>query len=138
MTDPLTQLMLERTGTNLGPNQKTSTNSPLAGLGAAMGGTLNPSANLQQSLPDAGQFKPDLGPLKGIPWNPTPVTPSMPTQVPPAWKRWDTSQKMEDGYRNNWEPNPILTRLTQGANLGASKAGVLPSAGASTDTWRKL
>lgn len=42
------------------------------------------------------------------------ISPSSPTKVPPAWKRHATSNAMEDAYRNNWEPNPMLIRLLQG------------------------
>ena len=34
--------------------------------------------------------------------------------VPPKWKRWDTANKMIDGYQNGWNPNPILIRLLEG------------------------
>ena len=39
--------------------------------------------------------------------------PSPKTRVPPDWQRWATAQKMIKGYQNNWNPNPIGTRLTE-------------------------
>lgn len=35
-------------------------------------------------------------------------------KVPPRWQRFETAQKMIDGYQNNWSPNPILTRILEG------------------------
>jgi len=44
---------------------------------------------------------------------PTPP-PNPSARVPPAWQRWATSQKMQDAYRNNWSPNPMMIRLMEG------------------------
>lgn len=45
-------------------------------------------------------------------------TPAGPTQPntksaspSPAWQRYETAQRMQEAYRNNWNPNPILIRL---------------------------
>ena len=40
--------------------------------------------------------------------------PNIETNVPPRWKRWDTANKMIDGYQNGWNPNPVLLRLLEG------------------------
>ena len=41
---------------------------------------------------------------------PAPV-PGKTNTLPPAWQRYATSQKMQQAYRNNWTPNPMLIRL---------------------------
>jgi hypothetical protein len=33
--------------------------------------------------------------------------------LPPAWKRWETAEKMKAGYANGWSPNPLITRVTR-------------------------
>ena len=40
--------------------------------------------------------------------------PNESSKVPPRWKRFETGQKMIEGYKNNWNPNPILTRILEG------------------------
>ena len=30
------------------------------------------------------------------------------SHLPTAFNRWLTAEKMKDGYRNNWTPNPVL------------------------------
>jgi hypothetical protein len=35
-------------------------------------------------------------------------------KTPPAQQRADTAQDMQDAYRNNWNPNPILLRVLAG------------------------
>lgn len=40
--------------------------------------------------------------------------PTVPAQVPPQQQRWAMANKMIDGFRNNWTPNPILMRLFGG------------------------
>lgn len=37
-----------------------------------------------------------------------------PTKTPPAQRRFDTSQAMQEAYRNNWSPNPVLLRVLMG------------------------
>lgn len=39
---------------------------------------------------------------------------SSPTKTPPAQRRFDTGQAMQDAYRNNWSPNPVLLRVLMG------------------------
>jgi hypothetical protein len=36
------------------------------------------------------------------------ATPSAPNHLPPAWQRFATAQKMQNAYKNNWQPNPVL------------------------------
>jgi hypothetical protein len=43
------------------------------------------------------------------------VTPSKPQHLPPAWQRWMVSQKMQQAYRNGWEPNPMLIQAAEGS-----------------------
>lgn len=43
---------------------------------------------------------------------PAVVAPS--TNTPPAQRRFDTSQAMQESYRNGWSPNPILLRVMMG------------------------
>ena len=44
-----------------------------------------------------------------------PVTPpTVPSRVPPQWQRFATAQSMQNGYRNGWQPNPMLTRVIDG------------------------
>ena len=40
--------------------------------------------------------------------------PSAPKHLPPAWQRFATAQKMQEGYKNNWQPNPMLTQALEG------------------------
>lgn len=40
--------------------------------------------------------------------------PNPSTKVPPAWDRYQTAQQMMEGYRNGWQPNPLLTRILGG------------------------
>ena len=35
-------------------------------------------------------------------------TPSAPSHLPTAWQRFATAQKMQNAYKNNWQPNPVL------------------------------
>lgn len=44
--------------------------------------------------------------------------PNIPNRVPPRIERWQTGQKMIDGYANGWQPNPILTRLLADRQFG--------------------
>lgn len=45
---------------------------------------------------------------------PAPTPSAQPAKVPPAWKRYATALKMQQGYANGWEPHPIITRLLGG------------------------
>ena len=45
---------------------------------------------------------------------PPATPPTEPAQVPPRWQRFETAQKMQDAYRNNWTPNPMLVRVLEG------------------------
>lgn len=45
---------------------------------------------------------------------PSTVTPNPSTKVPQAAKRFANAQQIEDAYRGNWSPNPILLRASLG------------------------
>ena len=68
---------------------------------------------LKQTLLDremgagAQSGSPVVQPEGGLPT----TLPSKPQHVPPAWQRFLISQRMQAGYRNNWTPHPILTRI---------------------------
>ena len=40
--------------------------------------------------------------------------PNESARVPPRWQRFETGQRMQDAYRNNWQPNPMIVRLLGG------------------------
>lgn len=64
-------------------------------------------------MPPGGQVMPQQS--FGDQWrNAIASPPSTSTRVPPAWQRWQTGQKMQDAYANNWSPNPMLIRLMGG------------------------
>lgn len=41
--------------------------------------------------------------------------PNSHAKTPPRWQRYITGQKMEEAYRNNWNPNPMLIRIMEGS-----------------------
>jgi hypothetical protein len=53
---------------------------------------------------------------------PTVPTGGMPASVPnsgsaspnPAWQRFGVAQQMQEAYRNNWQPNPMLIQAQGG------------------------
>lgn len=70
---------------------------------------------LKQTLID--RYMDTTGPTAGGLTAPTglPVPPpSEPSRVPPAWQRYLTGLKMQNAYANNWNPNPMLVRATEG------------------------
>lgn len=55
--------------------------------------------------------------MAGAPMAPTGLPAPPPNQaakVPPAWQRYSTALKMQQGFANNWSPHPILTRILEG------------------------
>jgi hypothetical protein len=42
------------------------------------------------------------------------VPPNVPAKVPPQAKRWVNAQAIQDAYRGNWTPNPVLLRAQLG------------------------
>ena len=130
INDPLKQLMMDRSlgeQATMGPSA--SAQQPTM-IGGGFGGGILPKGGNQgpfmpKPAPWAGIDTPIAKPWQGIDqpeapvlppppmWKPPTGQPGIDTQVPPAWKRWDTGRKMIDGYRNNWNPNPIMTRLTE-------------------------
>ena len=89
----------------------------------------NPSllSGLAQAVSGAGGMK--MGPKTGMSvptWlgAPTPMGPGdIPTgmpnnyaKVPPRWERFETAEKMKQGYRDGWNPNPMLIRILEGGN----------------------
>lgn len=43
-----------------------------------------------------------------------PVLPTPTTHIPPKAQRWANAQQLQDAYRGDWTPNPVLLRATQG------------------------
>ena len=107
-----------------------------AALGASRGSndepasTTMPQPNISQGLSDAigggfmgGMKKPMTG-MTAPSWPPTPMpmgpgeipmgVPNAQVKVPPRVQRFETAQQMQDGYRNNWNPNPMLIRVLEG------------------------
>ena len=108
----------------------------ISGAGGGMAPTglqqpqpINPSllSGLGQAVSGAGGMK--MGPKTGMSvptWSgaPEPMGPGeIPTgvpndsaKVPPRWERFETAEKMKNGYRNGWNPNPMLIRILEGGN----------------------
>jgi hypothetical protein len=51
--------------------------------------------------------EPQAAPVPTVPPNPT-------TKVPQAAKRFANSQAIQDAYRGDWSPNPVLLRAQLG------------------------
>lgn len=121
INDPLKQLLMDRNigdQATMGPSASMQQPTMMgAGLGGAIGSLTDKLGG------NAGVLKPapwqgiDTAPVMPSPkpgmWEPPTGQPGIPTKTPPAWKRWDTGQKMIKGYQNNWNPNPMMTRLTE-------------------------
>ena len=59
-----------------------------------------------QAQGGSGQMPPQAS-LQAVPPNPT-------TKVPQAAKRFANAQQIEDAYRGDWSPNPVLLRADLG------------------------
>ena len=46
-------------------------------------------------------------------YNPS-MPPTIPTRIPPKIHRFDNANRIQEAYKNNWTPNPILLRATLG------------------------
>ena len=42
------------------------------------------------------------------------VPPNPATKIPQQLKRWSNAQQIQDAYKNNWSPNPVLLRAMLG------------------------
>lgn len=43
-----------------------------------------------------------------------PVLPTPTSHIPPKAQRWENAQQLQQAYRGDWTPNPVLLRATQG------------------------
>ena len=103
--------------------------TPLMGspMGVQQPSPMNPSLldSLGQAVSGAGGMK--MGPKTGMsvpswPGTPSPMgpgdipigIPNESARVPPREQRFETGQKMIDGYQNGWNPNPMLIRILEG------------------------
>lgn len=100
---------------NAPTGQPTSTKrapaSLLSGLQEALKGTTGAG-----NTPRTGA-SPPAWPGTPMPMGPGEIPVGLPNEsskVPPRWKRFETGQKMIEGYKNNWSPNPLLTRILEG------------------------
>lgn len=65
------------------------------------------------TMPLAAAPNPVGGSMTASTGLPTPV-PNQSQGVPPAWQRFLTGQRMQDAYRANWTPNPMIIRMLSG------------------------
>jgi hypothetical protein len=67
-------------------------------------------ALIQRAIQAQGQAPPQgpaPAPVQAVPPNPT-------TKIPQAAKRFANAQAIQDAYRGNWTPNPVLLRADLG------------------------
>lgn len=62
---------------------------------------------MQRQTAPAPTIQPQVEP------QPLPIVPPTPeTHVPPKVDRWKNAQILQDAYRNNWTPNPMLLKAS--------------------------
>ena len=123
--DPLRETMLARhtpkggiaPGMGMGPASNASDTAPLepqsimAGMTKAVSG-----AGGMKMQPKTG-MTPPVWPGAPAPMGPGDIPVGLPNdsaKVPPRVQRFETGQKMIDGYQNGWDPNPLLIRVLEG------------------------
>ena len=90
-------VMPEMPGGNMAPQKQMPSMSGIgAGIGAMTGGNMG-----RGTAPMAGMgIASMMGKMRGMPQN-----------LPQQSQRFDMANRMADGYRNGWNPNPMMTRL---------------------------
>ena len=86
--------------------------SIISGLNNALSGMTGSAGK-----PKTGLDAPPSWPGAPSPMGPGDIPVGVPNEaakVPPRVQRFETAQKMIDGYQNNWSPNPLLIRVLEG------------------------
>lgn len=87
------------------PSVYTGLKDALSGFG---GGMVKPMTGMQ----------PPMWTGAPVPMGPGELPVGLPNdsaKVPPREQRFETAQKMIDGYQNGWSPNPMLIRILEGS-----------------------
>ena len=75
----------------------------------------NPGLDGRMPGPWASNTQPAQGSAPfGVQTQPPAVAPNAHPALPPAWQRFSNSQQIQDAYRQNWSPNPLLLRAMLG------------------------